>query len=117
MAVNGCDERALRGSNPRPHGCDTSGPLSQATGSYRLPAIEQGDSLCTKWLLSYTCTERCIHGLMVEKKMGQPAAKQGDKITATDMHLIQPPGPVSPVLVPHDFSGTINGDVSSDVLI
>ena len=24
--------------------------------------------------------------------MGQPAAKQGDRITATDMHLIQPPG-------------------------
>ncbi len=33
--------------------------------------------------------------------MGQPAARQGDRIVAIDMHLIQPPGPTSPVPVPH----------------
>jgi uncharacterized Zn-binding protein involved in type VI secretion len=46
--------------------------------------------------------------------MGQPAAKQGDRIVATDMHLVQPPaGP--PVLVPHPFSGVIDGRLSGDV--
>ena len=49
--------------------------------------------------------------------MGQPAAKQGDKITATDMHLIQPPGPTSPVMVPHPFNGTLDGALSTDVKI
>lgn len=49
--------------------------------------------------------------------MGQPAAKQGDQVTALDMHLIQPPGPTSPVSVPHPFNGIINGGVSTDVLI
>lgn len=49
--------------------------------------------------------------------MGLPAAKQGDKITATDMHMIQPPGTSSPVLVPHPFAGIIDGNLSSDVNI
>ncbi len=49
--------------------------------------------------------------------MGQPAAKQADKIEATDMHLIQPPGPTSPVLVPHPFKGLIDGNLSRDVKI
>lgn len=49
--------------------------------------------------------------------MGQPAAKQGDRITALDMHLIQPPGPTSPVLTPHPFSGIIDGSLSADVNI
>jgi uncharacterized Zn-binding protein involved in type VI secretion len=49
--------------------------------------------------------------------MGQPAARQGDRIVAIDMHLIQPPGPVSPITVPHPFSGIIDGGVSSDVRI
>ncbi len=49
--------------------------------------------------------------------MGQPAAKQGDQIMATDMHLIQPPGPTSPVLIPHPFAGMIDGKLSSDVNI
>jgi uncharacterized Zn-binding protein involved in type VI secretion len=49
--------------------------------------------------------------------MGQPAAKQGDQVTALDMHLIQPPGPTSPVLVPHPFTGIITGALSSDVMI
>ena len=49
--------------------------------------------------------------------MGQPAAKEGDQITALDTHMIQPPGPVSPVPVPHPFMGIINGELSSDVMI
>lgn len=49
--------------------------------------------------------------------MAQPAARQGDRIVALDMHLIQPPGPVSPVLVPHPFSGVIDSGVSADVTI
>jgi uncharacterized Zn-binding protein involved in type VI secretion len=49
--------------------------------------------------------------------MGQPAARQGDRIVALDTHLIQPPGPTSPVTVPHPFSGLIDGNVSTDVTI
>jgi uncharacterized Zn-binding protein involved in type VI secretion len=49
--------------------------------------------------------------------MGQPAARQGDRIVAVDIHLIQPPGPVSPIPVPHPFSGVIDGGVSADVTI
>lgn len=49
--------------------------------------------------------------------MGQPAAKQGDQVTAIDTHLIQPPGPTSPVPVPHPFHGLIDGSLSSDVKI
>ena len=49
--------------------------------------------------------------------MGQPAAKQGDQITATDMHLIQPPGPTSPVVVPHPFSGILDSNLSANVKI
>lgn len=47
--------------------------------------------------------------------MGKSAAKQGDRITATDNHLIQPPGTAPPVMVPHPFSGIIDGGLSSDV--
>jgi uncharacterized Zn-binding protein involved in type VI secretion len=49
--------------------------------------------------------------------MGQPAAKKGDQVMATDTHLIQPPGPTSPVPVPHPFTGIIDGSLSSDVKI
>src|SRR5688572_19000970 len=49
--------------------------------------------------------------------MGQPAAKQGDKVIAVDTHLIQPPGTAPPVPVPHPFSGKIDGALSSDVNI
>lgn len=49
--------------------------------------------------------------------MGQPAAKQGDQVTALDMHLIQPPGPSPPLLVPHPFSGALDGGLSADVNI
>ena len=50
-------------------------------------------------------------------EMGQPAAKQGDQISATDIHLIQPPGTAPPVPVPHPFMGMIDGALSSDVKI
>jgi uncharacterized Zn-binding protein involved in type VI secretion len=49
--------------------------------------------------------------------MGQPAAKQGDRVTALDTHLIQPPGTTPPVPVPHPFSGVIDGALSGDVKI
>lgn len=49
--------------------------------------------------------------------MGQAAAKQGDRVTATDYHLIQPPGPSSPVLVPHSFSGILISNLSTSVNI
>jgi uncharacterized Zn-binding protein involved in type VI secretion len=49
--------------------------------------------------------------------MGQPAAKQGDKISAVDTHLIQPPGPTSPIPLPHPFMGIIDGGLSTNVKI
>ena len=49
--------------------------------------------------------------------MGMPAAKQSDQIVATDMHMVQPPGTAPPVLVPHPFTGMIDGSLSSDVNI
>lgn len=52
--------------------------------------------------------------------MGLPAAKEGDQIVATDMHMVlvpAPPGPPVPTLLPHPFSGVISGDVSTNVLI
>lgn len=51
--------------------------------------------------------------------MGQPAAKQGDSIIATDIHIIMIPSPGGPVPtpLPHPFSGMINGDLSSNVKI
>lgn len=49
--------------------------------------------------------------------MGAPAAKQGDRISALDTHLVQPPGTSPPVPVPHVFSGILDGALSSDVRI
>ncbi len=51
--------------------------------------------------------------------MGQPAAKMGDKVAATDTHIIMIPSPGGPVPtpLPHPFNGTINGGLSSDVFI
>ena len=51
--------------------------------------------------------------------MGQPAAKQGDQISAIDTHIIMIPSPGGPVPtpLPHPFSGLINGGVSSNVKI
>ena len=52
--------------------------------------------------------------------MGQPAAKQGDQITATDTHVVMvpsPPGQPVPTPLPHPFAGIINGELSADVKI
>ncbi|MGA7671545.1 MAG: PAAR domain-containing protein [Nitrolancea sp.] len=51
--------------------------------------------------------------------MGQPAAKQGDQITAIDTHIIMIPSPGGPVPtpLPHPFNGIINGNLSSTVFI
>ncbi len=51
--------------------------------------------------------------------MGQPAAKQGDQITAVDMHIVMAPSPSGPVPtpLPHPFTGIIDGNLSSDVKI
>jgi hypothetical protein len=52
--------------------------------------------------------------------MGQPAAKQGDQIIATDTHIVMvpaPPGPPVPTPLPHPFIGIINGNLSADVKI
>lgn len=51
--------------------------------------------------------------------MGQPAAKQGDQITATDTHIVMVPSPSGtvPTPLPHPFTGIINGSLSSNVNI
>lgn len=52
--------------------------------------------------------------------MGQPAAKQGDQITGTDIHIVMvlaPPAPPVPTPLPHPFVGIINAGLSSDVNI
>ena len=49
--------------------------------------------------------------------MGQPAAKQGDQIVATDIHLVVVPSPPSPVPLPHPFTGVINNNLSENVKI
>jgi uncharacterized Zn-binding protein involved in type VI secretion len=51
--------------------------------------------------------------------MGQPAAKQGDQISAVDTHIVMMPSPGGPVPtpLPHPFNGLINGSVSSNVKI
>ncbi len=51
--------------------------------------------------------------------MGQPAAKQGDQITAIDTHIIMIPSPGGPVPtpLPHPFNGIMDGSLSADVKI
>jgi uncharacterized Zn-binding protein involved in type VI secretion len=51
--------------------------------------------------------------------MGQPAAKQGDQIVATDTHIVMvPAGPsLVPTPLPHPFTGIIGGGLSADVNI
>src|SRR5215510_10775107 len=48
--------------------------------------------------------------------MGQPAAKQGDQIVATDTHIVMVPN-APPAPLPHPFTGVINGGLSGDVNI
>jgi uncharacterized Zn-binding protein involved in type VI secretion len=51
--------------------------------------------------------------------MGQPAAKQGDRVMATDTHIVMIPSPGGPVPtpLPHPFAGVLDGSLSSDVEI
>jgi uncharacterized Zn-binding protein involved in type VI secretion len=51
--------------------------------------------------------------------MGQPAAKKGDQVTATDIHIVMIPAAPSPIPtpLPHPFTGLIDGGLSSDVNI
>ena len=51
--------------------------------------------------------------------MGQPAAKQGDQVIATDTHIVMIPSPGGPVPtpLPHPFTGQLDGSLSSDVKI
>ena len=52
--------------------------------------------------------------------MGQPAAKQGDQVIATDIHIVMvpaPPSPPVPTPLPHPFSGIIDSNLSQDVKI
>src|SRR5947207_15516432 len=48
--------------------------------------------------------------------MGQPAAKQGDKIMASDSHIVMVPGtPPLPTPLVHPFTGIIGGGLSGNV--
>lgn len=51
--------------------------------------------------------------------MGQPAAKQGDRIIATDTHIVMIPvgSSLVPTPIPHPFTGMIDGSLSSNVKI
>ena len=51
--------------------------------------------------------------------MGTPAAKQGDQVVATDIHvqMIPSPGGPIPTPLPSPFMGSIDGSLSSDVNI
>jgi uncharacterized Zn-binding protein involved in type VI secretion len=51
--------------------------------------------------------------------MGQPAAKQGDRVVATDTHIVMIPAGTSmvPTPLPHPFTGMINDGLSSNVKI
>lgn len=51
--------------------------------------------------------------------MGKPAAKQNDKVVATDTHIVMIPTPGGPVPtpLPHPFMGIIDGGLSADVNI
>ena len=51
--------------------------------------------------------------------MGLPAAKQGDQIMATDIHIVMVPSPGGPVPtpLPHPFVGIVDNGLSSDVKI
>ena len=49
--------------------------------------------------------------------MGQPGAKQGDRVTAVDVHVVMIPSPGGPVPtpLPHPFAGIIAGGLSPNV--
>ena len=51
--------------------------------------------------------------------MGQPAAKQGDKVVGLDTHVLMVPSPGGPVPMPTPmpFCGQLDGELSGDVVI
>lgn len=51
--------------------------------------------------------------------MGQPAAKQGDQVVGTDIHIVMIPSPGGPIPtpLPHPFMGQLDGQLSADVKI
>src|SRR4051794_32699513 len=52
--------------------------------------------------------------------MSQPAAKQGDQVTAIDTHIVLIPaaaGAPVPTPVPHPFNGVLTQSLSTDVFI
>jgi uncharacterized Zn-binding protein involved in type VI secretion len=52
--------------------------------------------------------------------MGQPAAKQGDQVSAIDIHIVMvpaPPGPPVPTPLPHPFMGILDSSLSPNVKI
>lgn len=49
--------------------------------------------------------------------MGQPAAKKGDRIVATDIHIELVGSGNVPTPIPNPFSGIIDGSLSSNVNI
>ena len=49
--------------------------------------------------------------------MGQPAAKQGDRVIGVDTHFVVVPGAPAPVASPHPFTGMLSGRLSADVKI
>jgi uncharacterized Zn-binding protein involved in type VI secretion len=51
--------------------------------------------------------------------MGQPAAKKGDQVVATDTHIVMIPSPGGPVPtpLPNPFVGQLDGSLASDVNI
>lgn len=51
--------------------------------------------------------------------MGMPAAKQGDKVMALDIHVVMIPSPGGPVPtpLPHPFNGIIDSNLSTNVKI
>lgn len=51
--------------------------------------------------------------------MGQPAAKQGDQVTAVDTHIVMVPSPSGavPTPLPHPFAGIVDGNLSPTVNI
>lgn len=51
--------------------------------------------------------------------MGQPAAKKGDRVLATDTHIVMLPagGALVPTPLPHPFTGILDGALSVSVRI
>lgn len=51
--------------------------------------------------------------------MGLPAAKQGDRVLATDVHIVMIPTPGGPVPtpLPHPFSGQLDGALAGTVTV